>query len=221
MRMHAPGVIAIVAVALGGARSARAETTFEAQAQGAQVVNRVEDLVWALTEPCEAGGDRTDVHVRQCKQLRDARAAQLRAQPILVEAEPTAFFVGAYDAAKKSAPVGLYGCIRCQTPVSVGDTAWSVYAGAPRISGNQVTLSLAYDRAHTFPDAGALDAWKKALGEIRVHYVVKVGKSLGSPSRLVLDVVGFRVTSACTGEVIVSSAPAQPLPPDKRACTAK
>ena len=212
-------IIAALLFVTAGA-SAHADTTFEAQSQGAQPVARVDDLVWALSAPCDVTAERTEVQARQCRLIRDARANALRGQPLLVEGEDGAFVVGDFDAAKKSAPTSLVGCIRCK-PVTVDGTPWTVYAGAPKVEAGRSIPPMPYERAQQFPDAAALAAWKKATGAPRVHFVVTAKEKAVTrgTKTIVLDVVGYRVVSPCTGEVLASSAPAQPVAADKSGCT--
>lgn len=216
--------VLIAAVAL--ASPAYADTTFEAQAQGAKAVTRLDDLVWTFTGNC--AWNRNDVQTRQCKALKEKQMAALRTQPLLIEGDATAFAIGAFDDKKKSAPTNLVGCIRC-APIKVDGEDWKVVTGPakngdPTQDGGTLHMPQLLDRAEQFPDLAALDSWSKATGVPRVQFIVRADAWHLFPAggkTIVLELVGWRVIAPCTGEILASSSPSQPLAPDKKACSAK
>lgn len=182
-------------------------------------VSRVEDVVWALTATCANHGD--DTQQRQCRQLRDSRQKELASQTMLVEGDATAFTVGAFDAAKKSAQVQLSSCVYC-SPISVEGKSYMVFGGPPRLVDGAVKPPMLHDGTQTFADAKEYAAWKGKVAAARVDLVVKAEKktwSQGGKSGLTFDVVGYRVVVPCTGEVILAKPASMPLDPDKKACT--
>lgn len=185
-------------------------------------VSRVEDVVWALTATCTGHGD--DTQQRQCRQLRDARLNELATATMLVEGDATAFTVGAFDAAKKSAPVSLSACVYC-SPISVDGKSYMVFGGPPRIADGAVKPPMLHDNVQTFADAAEHAAYKKKIVDARVDLVVKVPAtkrtwSAGGKSGLAFDVVGYRVVVPCTGEVLLAKPASTPVEPDKKSCTA-
>ena len=187
-------------------------------------VSRVEDLVWALTASCANHGD--DTHQRQCRQLRDARQKELATQTLLVEGDATAFTVGPFDAAKKSAHVSLSACVYC-SPISVEGKSYMVFGGAPRVVDGSVKPPMLHDNAQTFDSAAAHTAWKTKVAAARVDLVVKVPDAVAKKpwaangkAGLAFDIVGYRVVVPCTGEVILAKPASPPVEPDKKSCTA-
>jgi hypothetical protein len=184
-------------------------------------VSRVEDIVWALTATCANHG--TDTEQRQCRQLRDARAKELGTQTMLVEGDATAFTVGTFDAAKKSAHVSLSACVYC-SPIAVETKSYMVFGGAPRLVDGAVKPPMLHDTTQTFADAAAHTAWKQKVAAARVDLVVKVDASkkpwsAGGKSGLQFDIVGYRVVVPCTGEVVFAKPASPPVEPDKKSCT--
>jgi hypothetical protein len=184
-------------------------------------VSRVEDVVWALTATCTGHGD--DTQQRQCRQLRDARVKELAMATMLVEGDATAFTVGAFDTAKKSAPVSLSACVYC-SPITVDGKSYMVFGGPPRLVDGAVKPPMLHDNAQTFADVAAHAAYKKKIADARVDLVVKVPGakrtwSAGGKSGLAFDIVGYRVVVPCTGEVLLAKPASMPVEPDKKSCT--
>ncbi|MGE0401884.1 MAG: hypothetical protein AB7T06_34595 [Kofleriaceae bacterium] len=182
-------------------------------------VSRVEDVVWALTATCADHGD--DTQQRQCRQLRDARQKELAGQTILVEGDATAFTVGAYDAAKKSAPLSLSACVYC-SPIAVDGKSYMVFGGAPRMVEGAVKPATLHDGTQTFATAAEHAAFKKKVAAARVDLLVKSPDkkpwTLAGKSGLSFDIVGYRVVVPCTGEVVIAKPASMPIAPDKKAC---
>ncbi len=185
-------------------------------------VSRVEDIVWALTASCADHGN--DTEQRQCRQLRDARQRELAQLTMLVEADATAFSVGAFDAAKKSAQLSLAACVHC-SPIAIEGKSYMVFGGAPRLDGGAVRPPMLHDNTQTFEGAAAHDAWKKKVASARVELVVKVPDAAKRPwsahgkSGLSVDIVGYRVVVPCTGEIVLAKPASPPVAPDKKSCT--
>ncbi len=183
-------------------------------------VSRIEDVVWAQTASCGSHGD--DTQQRQCRQLRDARQKELATQTLLVEGDATAFSVGAFDAAKKSASVTLSACVYC-SPISIEGKSYVVYGGPPKVTDGGVKPPLLHDATQTFESAAEHAAWKKKVASARVDLVIKTGDkkpwTAGGKSGLAVDVVGYRVVVPCTGEVVLAKPASPPATPDKKSCT--
>lgn len=148
--------------------------TFEARAQGAQQLHRVEGLVWALTAACDAGDD---VEQRQCRHVRDARARELQSGTWLVDADVDAFDVGPWSAQKKSSAVSLDACIRC-TGVEVDGKTWYVTGnapnGRPHFEGGRLRPGMLHDSTHAFPDDATATMFARTTAKARVELVVKL-----------------------------------------------
>jgi hypothetical protein len=226
-------------VALAPLAAAHADS-FEAQAEAAVPVKRLDDLVWALTAACDRG---TEIEQRQCRLLRDRRAAQLAGTTLLVDGDPGALEVGTWHPQRKSLQLAVTSCIRC-AGIEVDGKTWHLVGGSlPRIDRDRLHTSILHAATRTFPDAASAAAWTEAMKAVRVDYVVKLppppgpvarparGKppapapdrrrwQLGGKQGLAFDTVGFRVVTPCDGVVIAARPPAQPVPPDTQACTA-
>jgi hypothetical protein len=210
----------VALVAFGAA--ARADDTFESKAASAQRVHRVENLVWALTAPCDQGDDTEQ---RQCRFVRDRRAAELTGQMLLVDADRDAFEVGAWDAHKKSAPLLLSTCIRCAGVEIDGKTWYVVGSGAaPRPEGGRLRGARLGDTARAFADEAAAKSYAARIANARVQLIVKVPAkprwSDGGRQGIYLDVIGYRVVAPCDGAVIFASPTSEPIEADKAACNA-
>ncbi len=207
--------IAILVLAAG---VARADETFEAKAGGAQRVRRIENLVWALTAPCDQGDDTEQ---RQCRIVRDRRAGELVGQTLLVDADKDAFSVGAFDAQKKSAALALAGCVRC-SGVEIDGKTWYVVAGGPKLDGGGVHGAALGSTARPFADDVAAKAFATKVANARVQLLVKVPAKAkwaeGGKQGVTLDVVGWRVIAPCDGSIVVANPPSQAVEPDKKAC---
>ena len=139
-----------------------ADDTFEAKAQGAERVKRIENVVWALTATCDKGDDTEQ---RQCRRVRDTRAGELAGATLLVDADADAFDIGR---------------VRCQAQVddAVADAVHSLRGrrgrgqdATSRSIGGSAKL---YDNAKAFSDEAAAKAWAKSVGNARVQMLVKV-----------------------------------------------
>jgi len=216
--MRALLLLTIVAVA----PAARADDTFEAKAQGAQRVHRLENVVWALTATCDKG---EDTERRQCRIVRDARVAELATTPLLVEADADAFDVGAWNAAKKSVPLQLTGCIRCAGVDVDGKTWFLTASGAnPRFEAGKLKTDFIYDNARPATDGAAATAWAKSLANARVQLVVKVPAkprwTADGKTGFALDVLAFRVVAPCDGSVVLAKPASGAIEADKKQCVA-
>jgi hypothetical protein len=193
------------------ATPAFADDTFEAKASGAQRLGRVENLVWAFTAPCD-GGD--DTQQRQCRRVRDTRAAELAGATLLVDADKDAFDVGPWSAQKKSVPLTLKSCIRCSGVEVDGKTYVVVGSHEPKL----------YDNAKQFPDEAAAKAFAKSVANARVQLIVKVPakpkSAAGGKPTVALDIIAYRVISPCDGSVVVANPKSGPAEPDKKQCGA-
>ena len=195
-----------LAVLLLLAGVAHADDTFEAKAQGAQRVKRIENVVWTLTATCDKGNDTEN---RQCRRVRDTRAGELAGATLLVDADADAFDMGAFDAKRKSLTLSLTPCIRC-AGVEVEGKTYVVSGGSAKL----------YDNAKAFSDEAAAKAWAKSIGNARVQMLVKVPAKPVSGTTVKLDIVGYRVWAPCDGTIVVANPPSGPAEADKKACRA-
>lgn len=199
------------------ARVAAADTaTFEAKAGEGHRLDHVEDLVWSLTATCSQGDDTA---VRQCKRVRDARAAEIAGHTFVVEGDPEAFSVGAWDAAKKSVAVKLAGCVRC-AGVAVDGRTFYVAGPGPRFEGGKLHASYVYDTARVFPDEAAAKAWLHSIEKVRVQWIVRPDKprSFAGKDVIPVEIVGYRVFAACNGAIVAASPASGAAEPDRKAC---
>ena len=213
--------LAIVALAVVVAvPAAHADDSFEAKASGAQRIHRIERLVWALTAACDAGDDTAQ---RQCRRVRDTRAAELATQTLLVDADADAFEAGEWSPAKKSVPLTLTACIRCLGVELDGKTWFVVGAGVtPHFENNRLKVATLHDNARTFPDEVAAKSWIRAVSNVHVELLVKIPAkprwSDSGRSGIVLDVIGYRVYTPCDGNILLSSPISGPAEADKKQC---
>jgi hypothetical protein len=204
---------------------ATADDTFESRAAGAVRVSHLDDIVWALTTPCNTGDDTQQ---RQCRRLRDGRAAQLTNATLLVDADRDAFTIGAYSPQKKSAPLTLSACIACNGITVDGQTWYVVGAkegnAAPKFKGAKLEVGLLNESSRTFVDAGTAQRFAASTKTAKVQLIVKVPPkatwSDAGKQGISLDVLGFRVYSPCDGSVVFSDPKASPGEIDKKACSA-
>jgi len=216
-------LVAVVAVLIAS-HAAHAEDTFEARAQGAEKLHRVEGLVWALTAACDAGDD---VQQRQCKRVREARAKELQTGTWLVDADVDAFDIGPFNAQKKSVSVSLDACIRC-TGVEVDGKTWYVTGnapgGKPHFEGGRLRPGTLYDKAQAFSEEAAAAMWARTTAKVRVEMVVKLAAKPrwndGGKNGLALDVLAYRVITPCDGAIVVAQPASSPVEADKKACPA-
>jgi hypothetical protein len=210
-------LIAVWSLAAG---VARADDTFESKATGAQRIKRLEDLVWPLTATCEFG---TDTQQRQCRKVRDTRAAELASATLIIDADNDAFSVGAWNPATKSAPIALSACIRCSGLELDGKTWVIAGTGAtpPTFEGGRVTAKL-HDNGKQFLDAKTAQAFAAMVKNARIQLLVKVpAKSklvVDGKNVLALDVIGYRVYMPCDGSIVVANPSSGPAEGDKKQC---
>lgn len=216
-------LVSTVVGTLGIASPALANDTFEAAAAGAQRVKRIDDVIWALTAKCDQGDDTQQ---RQCRRIRDTRAAELRNATLLIEGERGAFSVGAWNKAKKSAPITLTSCIRCGGAEVDGKT-WFV-AGTrevnqpPRFQAGKQVAPLLDETSRTFADDASAKKYAESLANVRVQFVVRVPQSPvwtdANRQGFAFEVIAYRVYSPCDGSVVVAKPKAGAGEVDKLAC---
>jgi hypothetical protein len=217
-------IASVVASALGGlAGTASADDTFESLAASAQKIKRIDDVIWALTAKCDGG---TDTEQRQCRRIRDVRAAELKNATLLVDGDRDAFKVGEWSAAKKSAPLSVLSCIRCGG-IDVEGKAWFV-AGTrdanqpPRFQAGKQVGNLLEETTKQFSDAAAAKKYSESVATARVQFVLRVPQNPvwtdSNKQGIAFEVLAYRVYSTCDGSVVVAKPKAGPGDIDKRAC---
>lgn len=211
---------ALVLVLLAAAAPAQADA-FDTQASDATKITRLDDLVWALAAPCDAGDDTQQ---RQCRALRDKKAKQYAGKTLLVAGERSALAIGAWDNARKSVSVHLTSCISCSGVALDGRVFHVIGAGtAPRFENGKLLAGTLYNNAKRFTDQAAATAFITAAATARVDMLVKVPNQTSWQSAgkegVSLEVVGYRVTLPCDGSVVISNPGAANVPADPSACT--
>jgi hypothetical protein len=208
---------------IASASLAVADDTFESRSAGAVRVAHIDDLVWALTTPCDKGDDTLQ---RQCRRLRDTRTAQLMGSTLIVDADRESFTLGAWSPQKKSAALTLSACIKC-SGVSVDGNTWFVVGNkegnpAPRFEGGKLKTGLLHENARTFPDEAAAKRFAAGAATAKVQLIVKVPAKAkwtdAGKQGIALDVLGYRVYSPCDGTVVCANPKAGPGEIDKKAC---
>jgi hypothetical protein len=207
---------------VAAAAPARADDTFEGRTVDAPYIQRLDDLVWPLVAPCVRGDDTQQ---RQCRLVRDARAKQLAGATVLVDAEPEAFAIGAWNPQRKSVTLVLQACIRCGGIDVDGETYYVIGSGAPpRFEGGRARPTIVFDGARSFSDEAAADAWLHDIRKARVQFLVKVPDrprwQVQGRNGLTLELVGYRVFAPCDGQIVVAKPPASAVAPDNKACRA-
>jgi hypothetical protein len=201
---------------------AHADDTYEARAQSATRIRRLDELVWALTTACDKGDD---VQQRQCRQVRDRKLKALAGATIAVDGDPEAFDVGRWNATKKSIPVTLTACVRCGG-IELDGRTWHVMGSgtAPRFEGGKLRAGMLYDNARAFSDEAAATAWAKSIKSARVQMLVKIPDKrrfqVGGKDGLQLEITSWRVVNPCDGSIVIASPTSGPAAPDKKACAA-
>lgn len=199
---------------------AHADDSFESKAAGAQRVHRLENVVWALTAPCDQGDDTEQ---RQCRIVRDKRAAELATATLLVDADKDAFDIAAWNAAKKSTTMSVNACIRCGG-VELDGKTWLITGGtaAPKIEGGKLRPTSLAETQKELADQATAQAFAKQNAGARVQMVVKVGPKAkwaeAGKQGLALEILAFRVVAPCDGAVLLANVPSGPAEPDKKAC---
>jgi hypothetical protein len=219
--MRAAFVLSFLAAAAPA--RAQADDTFEAKAAGAQRIRKLENLVWPLTAACDLGDDTTR---RQCRRVRDARAAELASATIIVDAEPAAFAIAPWSAQKKSSAVSLSACLGC-TGLDIDGKTWFVVGNKdgnppPRFEGGKLKVGLLHDNARPFADDAAAKAFAKGAANARVQLIVKVAAKaktvVDGKNVLAFDVLGYRVYQPCDGGIVCASPRSGPAEADKKSC---
>jgi hypothetical protein len=218
--MRALAILALIsALVLGAAHDAAADDTFESRATGAQRIRHLDDLVWAFAAPCDAGND---THQRQCRRLRDTRAAQLANATLLVEADRDAFTVTAYSPQKKSMELALAACVSCKG-VDVDGKKYFVVANKEGTSSPKLASKL-FDSARAFPTKAAAEKFTASTKDAKIQLLVKVPAkpawSDGDKRGISVDLIGYRVYSPCDGSVLIASPKSTTGEVDKKACAA-
>src|SRR5687767_8925470 len=134
---------------------------FDEAASGANRVRKLDRVVWALTATCE-GGD--DLAKRQCRILRDAAAAKLRGQKLIVEVTSGAVEIGAWDSGGKATPITIRGCIACDG-IAVDGTTWYVVSnkGAPRVLPGAIEAAVHFETVKAFANDALASGWKTMI----------------------------------------------------------
>jgi len=198
------------------------DDTFEAKAQNAVRINRIDSLVWAFTAPCDSGDDTQQ---RQCRTVRNTRAAQLAGAVLLLDADKDAFDAGAWSAQKKSLPLTLSGCVRCSGVEIDGKTFYVVTdkdLTSPKFEGGKLKTAPMADTAKQVADEAAAKAFTRSVSNARVQVLVKVPAKplipIDGKQVIALELVGYRVFAPCDGSIVLARPQSGPAEADKKQC---
>jgi len=209
--------LAMIMVAALGA-PALADDTFEQKAAAARPVFNLDEVLWALTAPCDKGDE---VQQRQCRLVRDARAKTEIGATLLVDADPEALEIGAFSAAKKSLTLQVSSCVRCK-PMQIDGKPLHITGAAPRSEDGKLKTTWLYDNSRQFADEAAAKAWVATLDGSRVQMVIKISDrkrwQVGGKDGLLVDVLAWRVITPCSGAVVIASPASGNAEPDKKSC---
>jgi hypothetical protein len=223
--MKAFALVALALVAITAPARAQPDPqsgdAFGKLAESARRVKALDGVVWALTAACDKGDDTAQ---RQCRRVRDARAAELAGQTLIVDGDADAFTVGKWDRAKKSVALSLRACIRCGG-LEVEGRTWPVTGTGPKLEGGKLVTAALYDNARGFSDEASAKDWVATVEHPKVELVVKVPAhplwQVEGKQGIGLEVVGYRVYKPCDGAIVLSSPASGPAPADKAACPKK
>lgn len=220
--MRTWGTVLATMLALAAlAPAASADDTFDDLAARSPVLTAKDlaGMVWSLTATCDQGDGPA---IRRCKQVRDRRAAELRAGTWLVEAEPGAFAIGDYDGDIHAVPLTLTGCIACAK--TIGGLYIVSNRAAPTFENDVATAAGVHQVTRPFADQKAADRWKQRAAGVKSQFIVRIAAANGGlweregHKGLAVEILGFRVYEPCEGAIVCASPTAQPLPADKAAC---
>lgn len=206
------------------AKSVDAAPSYDALRAEATPLSRADllGLGWSLTAACTDGDDLAQ---RQCRAVRDARAASVRSGVFVVEGDAAAVQIGEWSADTKSAPLVIRGCVACVEPAG-GHYIVSSKA-APTWQGVVAYAATIDEVALPFKDEAAAKKWAAGRGRgLQTELVVRLASAAGGmwqadgKAGLAVDVLGFRVHDPCSGEVLRASGEAGKGPVDKAACRA-
>jgi hypothetical protein len=189
---------------------------FDEAASGANRVRKLDRVVWALTATCE-GGD--DLAKRQCRILRDAAAAKLRGQKLIVEVTS--------GAVEKATPITIRGCIACDG-IAVDGTTWYVVSnkGAPRVLPGAIEAAVHFETVKAFANDALASGWKTMIEpRLRTEMVIKVPAdetkavwTRDGAKGLAFELVGYRVWDACDGSILAAQPESGPGKTDAKTC---
>jgi hypothetical protein len=202
------------------ARAAWAEDTFEGKTVNAKYVKHLEDVVWPLTAACDRGDDNEQ---RQCRHVRDVRAAELIGATLLVDGDLDAWTAGIWNPQRKSVETTLTACIRC-AGIEIDGKKWYVVGTGtqPRFEGGRLHPPTLYDSARAFSDEAAAKAWERTIHKVRVQFLFKIADKPKWQSQgregISIDILGYRVIAPCDGQIVVAKPTSQAVDADPKAC---
>jgi hypothetical protein len=213
--MRALALLAVLVPAIASAQS------FEASAEKATVVKRLDDVIWAFVGTCTQGDE---IQQRQCRLVRAQRQKALAGATLLVDGETSALELSKWNAQKRSLGIVVTSCIRCAGVDVEGKKYFVAGTGTtPRWEGNKLRTQLVHEGAKTFDTEAAAAAWTKSLEHARVQYLVKVPQqpkwAAGGKDGFSLEVIGFRVIGPCDGQIVAAKPASQAVPADAKACS--
>jgi hypothetical protein len=213
--------LALALTLVAATTTARADDSFDSLAANAQVLTAVDvaGMAWAFTAACDQGDGPT---TRLCRQVRDRRAAALRAGSWMVDAEPGAFDIGAWDPDAKAVLLQLTGCIACVTPIA---GLYIVSSKAPpAFVDGKATAAGIHQAARSFGNQAAADAWRTNAAAARGQFIITISPANGGMFELdghrgiAVEIIGFRVYQPCDGAIVCASPSAIAVAADKTAC---
>jgi len=182
----------------------------------------VQPSLWRCT-------DSEPFRLRRCRLLKRRLMAQRAAQTYWMRAEPEAVRVIARDRPEPKAEVVLEGCLTCGRPVALeGGLVGSGFvttrrpravrprAGAP---GFFDLFNLDEERLPVTVDGQKPSVWKETVGpHLRAEVVFRPTMDppwwYGIQPRhegVTVKIVGYRIFDRCTGRIVASSLPSEPV----------
>ena len=147
-------------VVLAASSLAFADDTFEKKAQGAIRVKALDEVVWALTAPCDKGDE---LQQRQCRLVRDARAKTYAGATLVLDGD-TAFTPGAWNGAARSVSQLVTACIRCGG-ITVEGRAWYLTGSTAHQDGAKIAAAPLFDNARQFPNEARAKTWLASVAK--------------------------------------------------------
>jgi hypothetical protein len=225
--MKNPALLALLTALLAGAAApaaAQSQASFDALAASAvrlDSAERLARLFWSQLVPCAA---ERDLERRQCEGIRATRREKVAASTFLLAAED-AVALGSFNQRAMSVDVDIRACVACQGVEIAGARRYLVGRGDVKVAGDRVLGHTLRSATRTFSSVAEGRAWmqneaSRLVSEllVRIPDPIESWKEGGAEGHRV-EVVGFRVSDPCTGEVLWANPPAADLSPDPEACT--
>lgn len=208
---------------------AQGREVYEDVAYGAEEIDAPEALaalLWSHIATCDHIDD--DFARRQCQGLRAARHAQIGARIFRMAGDPRALSALGDEPGAGTMTVKLYACLACSIPVTVaGQTLHVVGTGQATVFGDAVLGPVVRSLARPFESEAAAARWKsEVMPRLRTELIFRLPDEIrpwaqgGAQTRgVAVEIIGYRVHDPCTGAVLMSQPPSDPMPREPSTCT--